>query len=120
MLLKNKEVYIVGSGASIDFFPPNFFDDKIVIALNEMHELIDADYIIKTSKMFWKEGSILRKGSTAEEAMKWAAEEGAKAMFLCGVDMGGVGGEAFAKNYHGIYSIGWAAYMQKDNLKGQQ
>jgi hypothetical protein len=31
---KDKEIWVVGTGKSIDDFPENFFDDKITIGLN--------------------------------------------------------------------------------------
>jgi len=34
-LHKNKEIWVIGSGPSVDDFPNDFFDDKISIALNE-------------------------------------------------------------------------------------
>lgn len=35
---KGKEIWIIGSGPSLDKFPETFFDDKISIAMNQMYQ----------------------------------------------------------------------------------
>lgn len=41
------DVYIIGSGPSLDYINPNFFDNKITIGVNQVYKKIQCDYIVR-------------------------------------------------------------------------
>ena len=57
--LKNKhqgdDIYILASGKSVDFFNEDFFDNKIVIGVNQSYKKIWCDYLIRKEVKFIKE-----------------------------------------------------------------
>jgi hypothetical protein len=48
--LKNKhegeDIYILASGKSVDFFNEDFFENKIVIGVNQAYKKICCDFIV--------------------------------------------------------------------------
>lgn len=45
-IYSGKDIYIVGSGKSIDFLPKDFFYDKIIIGVNYVYKKIPCNYIV--------------------------------------------------------------------------
>lgn len=41
------DVYIIGSGPSLDHINPNFFDNKITIGVNQVYKKVKCDYIVR-------------------------------------------------------------------------
>jgi hypothetical protein len=41
---KGQDVYVLGSGASLNFINKSFFDNKIVVGINWMHKFFKCDY----------------------------------------------------------------------------
>jgi hypothetical protein len=50
-----KDIYVVGSGPSLDFIDPNFFCDKIVIGVNQIYKKIRVDYLLRKEAELAKE-----------------------------------------------------------------
>ena len=50
----NKEIWIIGTGKSLDDFPKKFFDDKITIGLNGAICKYDTTYYFALHKCWWK------------------------------------------------------------------
>ena len=46
-LYKDQDIYVVGSGPSLDFISPDFFDNKIVIGLNQIYKKIRVNYLVR-------------------------------------------------------------------------
>ena len=46
--MKDKDVYVLGSGASIDFYPEKFFKGKILIGMNFLFKRFDLSYCVCT------------------------------------------------------------------------
>ena len=57
--LKNKhegeDIYILASGKSVDFFNEDFFENKIVIGVNQVYKKIWCDYLVRKEVKFIKE-----------------------------------------------------------------
>jgi hypothetical protein len=57
--LKNKhegeDIYILASGKSVDFFNEDFFENKIVIGVNQAYKKIWCDYLVRKEVKFIKE-----------------------------------------------------------------
>lgn len=55
-LLKNKhlgnDIYIIASGKSFDFIDQSFFNDKILIGVNQVYKEIDCDYLVRKEVKF--------------------------------------------------------------------
>jgi hypothetical protein len=43
---KGSDIYVVGSGKSLDFYPLDFFENKLVIGVNRVFKKIKCDYIV--------------------------------------------------------------------------
>ena len=43
---KDEDVYVIGAGKSIDFYPNNFFDDKVVVGVNRVCKFFRCDYTV--------------------------------------------------------------------------
>jgi len=41
------DVYIIGSGPSLDHIDPSFFDNKITIGVNQVYKKVSCDYIVR-------------------------------------------------------------------------
>ena len=48
---KNKDIYVVGSGPSLEYIDKKFFDNKIVIGCNQVCELIKCTYTVRIHNM---------------------------------------------------------------------
>ena len=57
--LKNKhqgeDIYVLASGKSVDYFNEDFFDNKIVIGVNQSYKKIWCDYLVRKEVKFIKE-----------------------------------------------------------------
>lgn len=61
---KNEEVYVLGSGATIDYIEPDYFHDKIVIATNSVADRLDLYYnatVYTHSHYHYQDVDVLRK-----------------------------------------------------------
>jgi hypothetical protein len=52
---KGEDIYIIASGASLNFIDPQFFSNKITIGVNQAYRKYKCNYIVR------KEGSLLRE-----------------------------------------------------------
>ena len=52
---KDEDIYIIASGASIDYIDDSFFDNKILIGVNQIYKRLDCDYIVRKEVKFLKE-----------------------------------------------------------------
>lgn len=52
---KGEDIYILASGKSVDFFDEDFFDDKIIIGVNQVYKKIWCDYLVRKEVKFIKE-----------------------------------------------------------------
>lgn len=43
---ENEDIYIIASGKSLDFFNPNFVDNKISIGINQIYKKIKTNYLV--------------------------------------------------------------------------
>ena len=43
---KDEDVYVIGAGKSMDFYPNNFFDDKLVVGVNRVCKFFRCDYTV--------------------------------------------------------------------------
>jgi hypothetical protein len=48
----NKDIYIIGSGKSIDFIDKSFFDNKITIGINQVYKYIEPTYLVRKEHKF--------------------------------------------------------------------
>ena len=57
--LKNKhigeDIYILASGKSVDFYNDSFFDDKIIIGINQVYRKVYCDYLVRKEMKFIKQ-----------------------------------------------------------------
>ena len=44
---KNKDIYVIASGKSIDFIDNSFFKDKILIGINQVYKKIQCNYLVR-------------------------------------------------------------------------
>lgn len=45
---KGDDIYIIGSGKTLDYYPLDFFDEnKIIIGINQVYKKIDCDYLVR-------------------------------------------------------------------------
>jgi len=51
-----RNIYVVGGGKSLDYYPPNFFNNKIVLAVNQASRIVPATYVVR--KEFSGSGSV--------------------------------------------------------------
>lgn len=58
---KDEDIYIIASGKSLDFYPDDFFDGKILIGVNQAYKKIDCDYLVRKETKFLKDS--LKTGS---------------------------------------------------------
>ena len=42
-----EDAYVVGGGKSMDFYPPELFKDRFVLAVNQASRLVEASYIVR-------------------------------------------------------------------------
>lgn len=47
---KGNNVYVIGSGKSIDFYPDGFFEDKLTLGINKVWKYFNVDYSVFTHK----------------------------------------------------------------------
>lgn len=52
---KGEDVYIIASGKSLDFIDDSFFDDKILIGVNQAYKKIWCDYLVRKETKFIKD-----------------------------------------------------------------
>ena len=52
---KGEDIYILASGKSVDFFDEGFFEDKIVIGINQAYKKMWCDYRVRKEVKFIKE-----------------------------------------------------------------
>jgi hypothetical protein len=43
----NSDIYVLASGKSMDYYPKNFFNDKITIGVNQIHNVINCSYTVR-------------------------------------------------------------------------
>jgi hypothetical protein len=43
----NNDIYIIGSGKSLDFIEPDFFNNKITIGINQVYKKMNTTYLIR-------------------------------------------------------------------------
>lgn len=43
---RNKDIYVVASGKSLDFFKSSFFDNRIIIGVNQVYKKISPNYLV--------------------------------------------------------------------------
>lgn len=43
---QNKDIWIIGSGAALNYFPSSFFDDKVTIGINRVARYVKCDFSI--------------------------------------------------------------------------
>ena len=41
------DIYVVGGGKSLDYYPPDFFNGRFVLAVNQASRIVPADYIVR-------------------------------------------------------------------------
>jgi hypothetical protein len=51
---QGKDIYILASGKSVDFINEDFFDDKIIIGVNQAYKKIWCDYLVRKEVKFIK------------------------------------------------------------------
>lgn len=44
---KNQDIYVIGSGPSVNFIDPSFFDNKITIGINQIYKKIKTTYLVR-------------------------------------------------------------------------
>lgn len=44
---KNQDIYVIGSGPSLDYINSSFFDDKITIGVNQVFKKIQCKYLVR-------------------------------------------------------------------------
>ncbi len=44
---RGRNVYVVGGGKSLDYYPKDFFKNKIVLAVNQASRIVPATYIVR-------------------------------------------------------------------------
>ena len=44
---KGEDIYVVGGGKSLDYYPPNFFKNKTVLAVNQASRIVPATYVVR-------------------------------------------------------------------------
>lgn len=52
---KDEDIFIIASGKSLDYYDLSFFDDKILIGVNQVYKKIDCDYLVRKETKFLKE-----------------------------------------------------------------
>lgn len=52
---KGRDIYVIGSGSSLDYVDKSFFDQKITIGANRIHEYIDCLFLVLTHRPFIEE-----------------------------------------------------------------
>ena len=52
---KGEDIYIIASGKSLDFIDETFFDDKILIGVNQAYKKIWCDYLVRKETKFIKD-----------------------------------------------------------------
>lgn len=52
---RDKDIYVLGSGKSVDFIDNNFFDGKIVIGINQVYRKISCQYLVRKEPEIVKE-----------------------------------------------------------------
>ena len=44
---RDEDIYVVGGGKSLDFYPENFFKGRIVLAVNQASRIVPASYVVR-------------------------------------------------------------------------
>ena len=44
---RGRNIYVVGGGKSLDYYPPNFFKNKTVLAVNQASRIVPATYVVR-------------------------------------------------------------------------
>lgn len=44
---KDSDIYVIGSGPSVNFIDPSFFDNKITIGINQIYKKIKTTYLVR-------------------------------------------------------------------------
>jgi len=44
---KDEDIYVVGGGKSLDYYPPIFFKNKTVLAVNQASRIVPSTYVIR-------------------------------------------------------------------------
>ena len=44
---KGRDIYVVGGGKSVDFYPKSFFDGRIVIGVNQASRVVPCNFIVR-------------------------------------------------------------------------
>lgn len=52
---KNKDIYVIGSGKSLDFIDTSFFDNKITIGVNQVLKKVYCQYNVRKELKFFEE-----------------------------------------------------------------
>ena len=60
---KDKDIYILASGKSVDFIDNSFFENKIVIGINQVYKKIQCKYLVRKEYDLMKEVFELNKDS---------------------------------------------------------
>ena len=50
----DEDIYIIASGASMDYIHPTFFDGKTVIGINQVYKKYDCTYLVRKEVKFIK------------------------------------------------------------------
>lgn len=50
-----KDIYVLASGKSVDYYPIDFFNDKIIIGVNQAYKKVWCDYIVRKETKFLNE-----------------------------------------------------------------
>jgi len=61
---KNQDIYLIGSGKSLDFIDPCFFDNKITIGVNQVFKKISCRYNVRKELKYLAETMSLLKEDT--------------------------------------------------------
>lgn len=48
----NSDIYVIGSGKSLDFLDKSFFDNKITIGVNQSYQYIQPMYLVRKEHKF--------------------------------------------------------------------
>jgi len=101
------DVYVLGSGSSLDYVKPSFFKGKTVIGINHIHKLFPVTYGISNHSIGYEDIDFsdfdnpesLIVGATTSSAIHLAQRIGATTIILCGIDNGMIDGKIGVKKY---------------------
>ena len=52
---KNEDIYVLASGKSVDFIDNSFFENKIIIGINQAYKKIQCQYLVRKESKFIEE-----------------------------------------------------------------